>query len=134
LRKCVVLRISIGLKICCIGIRGTAEESSSASHKLSSSNHHHPRLTEKIGQPLITMADALPPSCGDCNFCKMEVTTIHEQVLKLLLLALTYSCETYCTTSKQNILISAMSILKKQGYKFVKPTLLLSSMSHPMMR
>jgi hypothetical protein len=61
------------------------------------------------------MADALPPSCGDCNFCKMEVTAIHEQVLKLLLLVLTYSYETYYTTSKQNILISAMSILGEKA-------------------
>ena len=50
-RKCVVLRISIGLKICCIGNGGTAGEFESISQVILQVQHRHPPLTEKIGPP-----------------------------------------------------------------------------------
>jgi hypothetical protein len=54
-RRCVVSRISIGLKICCIGNRGTAGEFVCVSQIILQVIIHLHRLTEKIGQPLIIL-------------------------------------------------------------------------------
>jgi hypothetical protein len=52
-RKRVVLRISIGLKICCTGSGGTAGEFEGISRVII---HHLPSLNEKIGPPLIKLS------------------------------------------------------------------------------
>ena len=54
-RRCVVSRISIGLKICCIGNGGTAGEFVCVSQIIYQVIIHLHRLTEKIGQPLIIL-------------------------------------------------------------------------------
>jgi hypothetical protein len=54
-RRCVVSRISIGLKICCIGNEGTAGEFVCVSQIIYQVIIHLHRLTEKIGQPLIIL-------------------------------------------------------------------------------
>jgi hypothetical protein len=54
-RRCVVSRISIGLKICCIGNGGTAGEFMCVLQIIHLVIIHLHRLTEKIGQPLIIL-------------------------------------------------------------------------------
>ena len=55
MRRCVVSRISIGLKIYCIGNGGTAGEFVCVSQIIYQVIIHLHRLTEKIGQPLIIL-------------------------------------------------------------------------------
>jgi hypothetical protein len=54
-RRCVVSRISIGLKIFCIGNGGTAGEFVCVSQIIHQGIIHLHRLTEKIRQPLIIL-------------------------------------------------------------------------------
>jgi hypothetical protein len=54
--RCVVSRISIGLKICCIGNGGTTGEFVCISQIIYQVIIHLHRLTEKIGQPLINLS------------------------------------------------------------------------------
>jgi hypothetical protein len=54
-RRCVVSRISIGLRIYCIGNGGTAGEFVCVSQIIHQVIIHLHRLTEKIGQPHIIL-------------------------------------------------------------------------------
>ena len=71
----MVLRISIGLKSCCIGNGGTAGEFESISQVIFINHPIHHRLTEKIGQPLITLRAArLFGNLEKCTFCTDRVS------------------------------------------------------------
>jgi hypothetical protein len=64
-RKCVVLRISIGLKIRRIGNGGTAGEFESVSQVIQQLHHRHHPLTEKIGPPLIILVSDFQRLLGE---------------------------------------------------------------------
>jgi hypothetical protein len=64
-RRCVVSRISIGLKICCIGNGGTAGEFVCVSQIIHQIIIHLHRLTKKIGQPLIILVSDFQSLLGE---------------------------------------------------------------------
>jgi hypothetical protein len=64
-RRCVVSRISIGLKICCIGNGGTTGEFVCVSQVIYQIIIHLHRLTEKIGQPLIILVSDFQSLLGE---------------------------------------------------------------------